>query len=184
MENYSNRNQIKNTQNFRLLIIDFFISFLLFLPFGVAFALLTANEFYYFPCSKESSSYWWSRFSLIFFIIGCILLGFVSPFLVYFSQKLQERKKFQRNFLDNIALIIRIALGIVFFVNFGGICYAYSENEDCGILSHLLLGFIIVYSIILGILFLYLCIFSILGQCFLCDIFVEVRNRLNRPLIN
>lgn len=183
MENNSNKNQAK-TEKFKLPVIDIFIAILLLFPFSVIFGVFTADESYYIPCSTESSSYWWSRFSLIFFSFGCILLGLASPILAYIAQKLQEKRKSQSQFLENMILIIKISITIVLIVNFGGICKAYSENEKCGKLNNLLLGFIIVYSTILGISVFCLCIFSILGLCFLCDIFVGLRNRLNRPLIH
>lgn len=185
MENNSlNHNQMKSKDKFMLPAIDFLIAILFLLPFAVAFGVFTADESYYLPCSRESSSYWWSNFSTIFFIIGCILLGLVSPFLVYFSRKFEESKKKKAASLENISVLIKILLSIVSLVNFGGICYAYNEEEDCGKLNKLLLGLIIVYSIILGIIALYLCIITILTFCLMRDIYVTVKNKLNRPLIH
>lgn len=182
--NSANKNPIENKNKFTLATIDFLIAIIFFLPFAVTFGIFTANENYYLPCFKESSSYWWSKFSMIFFIIGFISLGLISPFLICIYKKFEESKKKRIVYLENIVVLVKIVLSIVSLVNFGGICYAYGEEENCGSLNNLLLGFIIVYSIILGTIVLYLCVITSLTLCLMRDIYVTVKNKLNRPLMN
>lgn len=155
----------KQTNLMRTTFGEFCTAVVLYLPFAVCFSIFIKDESYYAPCSTKSSSYVWSQFASVFLIVACAFFGIGSPCFTCTTLKLRESNAPIALCFQNITAIMKFALAVVSLVNFGGLCYAYGENEKCGQLNDLILGYIIVYSVTLGIAIIAMCVACCLGCC-------------------
>lgn len=121
-----------------------------YIAFAVSFGVLTNDESYYAPCGTDSSSYQWSYITYVFYVITCILAGVVVPILGCLLIKSIENQSSSVIILSTILNIIRLGMGVMGLVCFGGLCHSYGEEENCGQLNDLILAYIIIGSIGLG----------------------------------
>ena len=140
------------------------LGLVVYLAFAVSFGILTNDESRYHPCSTTSSTYQWSRITLIFLIIGTCFSVVVSPLFRVCIMKMKDSSAGVAALLSTLLLICLLALAVFSLVCYGGLCYAYGENENCGDLNSLILAYIILVSIGLGSGAVGCCI----GVCVMC----------------
>ena len=103
------------------------------------------------------------------FIIGLVTLVLLASMLICCVPSMNEAG------IDICMIFIKLiclAVGIMSLVCYGGLVYAY-ENEECGKLTTLIEVYVILVSIILGVLCL-----VILSCC--CAVVVSLRERVAR----
>lgn len=134
-------------------------SLLIFLTFLILFGIYTGDASYYAPCSKKSSTYDWSHFAFISMIVCFALQGVLLTIIIICSLA----KSVGALLCSGVLLLIaRLTSGILNFVVYIGLIHAY-KNEECGSLTNLALGYIIIMSIGLGFLACACCILCIGG---------------------
>lgn len=130
-----------------------------FLVFMILFGIYTNDASYYSPCTTLSSTYEWSHLGFISMIACFGLQGVLIPILACAIAKQSEGGVVCSSIL---IIIIRIASAVLNLVVYGGLIYSY-QNEDCGDLTNLALGFIIVTSIGLCMIPCLLCLLCCVG---------------------
>lgn len=176
-----NKEELKPLENqtnlMRTTFGEFCAAIVLYLPFAVCFSIFTRDESYYSPCDTKSSTYVWSQFSSIFLIVSCAFLGVGSPCFACTTLKLKDNNAALALCFQNITALMKFVLAVVSLVNYGGLCYAYGENEKCGHLNNLIIGYIIVYSITLGIAVICLCLACCFGCCMIGGAMLTQQNK-------
>lgn len=147
-----NRRQTKGTS----LDCGYGISFLVFM---ILFGIYTNDASYYSPCTTSSSTYGWAHLGF-FSMIACFgLQGVLIPIFACAAAKQSGGGILCSGIL---IILIRVASAVLNLVIYGGLIYSY-QNEDCGDLTNLALGFIIVTSIGLSMVPCLLCLLCCMG---------------------
>ena len=126
------------------------------LPAIISYAGVFSHPSYYAPCTDKSESYRWAFANWIFSIvhtgISCLLIPLFWVQIYRFDLKNEEKEvKKWKIFMGIIKLILLICT----FVNYFGICAAYSTGENCSHLTKLILSFIIIFPIVFVVIFTY-----------------------------
>lgn len=117
---------------------------MVYIAFAVSFGVLTSEDSYYAPCGTSSSSYQWGYITYVFYVIACCFAGFLIPVLGLIMSKTESVS------CAFILIFLRLGMGVMALVCFGGLCHSYGEEENCGQLNDLILAYIIIVSISLG----------------------------------
>ena len=126
------------------------ISLIIYIPLAAAFGFLTSDSSYYKPCTTSSSTYNWSYITYISYIVASILSAVIMPILTIIIVKCSNKSSYMLYFTTFFITVIRVGVGVMALVCFGGLCYSYGEDEGCGQLNDLVLAYIIIVSIGLG----------------------------------
>ena len=127
-------------------------AFILTLSWTIAFGILTSDPEYYSPCGQNSSTYGWAVITFYCYIVNFVIYGVMTPMLICCVVSGNQEG-------GGICLIFitlsRLAVGIMSIVCYGGLVYAY-QNEECGSLTTLVEVFVILVSVGLGVICLVL----------------------------
>ena len=109
---------------------------------------MTSTEEYYSPCSTASSIYEWSLLTLYSFIAVFVIHGlalFTSACFLAFGCLTAT------GICMVFLIIARLAAAVMSLVCYGGLIYAYEEEEECGALTTLVLVYLVIVTVALGL---------------------------------
>ena len=123
------------------------------IPAIVTYAIILSNPSSYSHCSSESSSYQWGEITLISQIVHLgVFILIIFPLRIKSEIMQAKGECTKKNSYESIVGIIKLLFLALHLTCFGGICYAYDQNEGCGRLEKLFLSTIIITPTILGII--------------------------------
>lgn len=136
-------------------LFDIFFGFTINITFAIIFGLFTNNPDLY---GDNSCNYLlnWSKITFHYHVIATIFCGIILPLYLYIMINFIKNKKL-KIFIDYTITLFRFLFVIASIVIFIGICNSYSKNEECNNLRNLNLAYIIVDSIILFLIFSFMC---------------------------
>ena len=131
-------------------VFESFVGLMVYIAFAAAFGSLTSDSTHYEPCSTSSSTYNWSFITYVFYVIAAVLSGVIIPVSTIILVKCSTESSCMLTFITIFLTILKMGVGVMALVCFGGLCHSYGEEEGCGQLNDLVLAYIIIVSIGLG----------------------------------